>query len=219
LPDAGTEVHFDAARLFVKDGLMPELLQIEIGAEFTIDARKKVQIESGGDTDRIVVSGNQSLNGLQHIGAEKQRITGLKNWAQIAEEIRAGGAIEVADVAPEEKNHQMLARCAAGGGFTQPVEIFAFEADNADAVDVAKLAAEGGERSGGNFNGMVPGGLPAGERFQKQAGFAARAAAEFGDDNGTRKLVHNFPCVQLKQGLLGPREAIFGKGADYLEER
>ena len=70
LPGAGAEVHFDTAGFFIEDGEVPELLQVEVSAEFAIDAGKKVEIERGGNTDWVIVSGNQCLNGLEHVGAE-----------------------------------------------------------------------------------------------------------------------------------------------------
>ena len=212
-------MHFNAACFFVEDGQVLELLQLEVGAEFAIDAREKIEIESGGDTDWVVVSGYQCLFGLEHIRAEEQRIAGLENLAQIAKEVGAGEAIEIADGAAEEEDEQMFTRGAAGGDFTQTVEIFALEADDADAIDVPEFTAKNSKRGRRNFNGMIPGGLPARERFEEQARFAARAAAEFGNDDGARKLVDDFPGVQLKQAFFGPREAVFGKGADDFEER
>jgi hypothetical protein len=61
--------------------------------------------------------------------------------------------------------------------------------------------------------------LPPGEGFKEQARFAAGAAAEFGDDDGARKLIDDFPGVKLKQAFFGSREAVFGKSADHFEER
>jgi hypothetical protein len=61
--------------------------------------------------------------------------------------------------------------------------------------------------------------LPPGKGLKEQARFATGAAAEFGDDDGARKLIHDFPGVQSKKALLGPRKAIFGKGADDFEKR
>ena len=211
-------MHFDAAGFFIEDCLMRKPLQVEVGAEFAIDAGKEVEIKGGGNADRVVVRDNQFLNWLEHVGAEEKRVPGLENEAQIAKKVRAGGAIEVADVAAEKENEQMFARSAASGDFAETVEIFPFEADNADAFDVAEFAAKNGESGRRKFNGVVPGGLPAGEGFEEQARFAAGAAAELGDDDGPGKLVDDFPCVQLKQALLGARNAILRKLADDLKE-
>ena len=219
MPEAGAEVHFDAVRCLIEEGDVRELLEVEVGAEFAIDAREEVEIEGGGDTDRVVVGVNQGLNGLEHVGAEEERITWLENLAKIAEEVRAGGPIEVTDGAAEEEDEQMLARGPAGGDFAETVEIFAFEADDADAVDIAKLAAKNSEGGRRNFDGVIPGGLPAGEGFEEQARFAAGAAAEFGDDNGPRKLVDDFPSVQFEQSFFGAGQAVFGELADDFEER
>ena len=51
LPGAGAEVHFDAVRCFIEDGDVRELLEVEVGAEFAIDAGEKVEVEGGGDSD------------------------------------------------------------------------------------------------------------------------------------------------------------------------
>ena len=44
--------------------LMSEVAQIEIAAEFPIDARQQVQVESGGDADGIVIGADQAARGL-----------------------------------------------------------------------------------------------------------------------------------------------------------
>jgi hypothetical protein len=61
--------------------------------------------------------------------------------------------------------------------------------------------------------------LPSRESFQEQARLAAGAAAEFGDNDGARKLIDEFPGVKLKQAFFGSRKTVFGKGADDFEER
>src|SRR5258707_2987245 len=219
LPGAGAKVHFDAVRCFIEEGDVRELLEVEVGAEFAIDARKQVEIEGGGHTDWIIVGGDQCFFGLEHVDAEQKRVPGLKNLTQIAKKVRAGGAIEVADGTAEEKHEKMLGGSAAGGNFAEPVEIFALEANDADAVDVAKFTAKNGERGRRDFDWVVPRGLPAGKGFEEQPRFSAGAAAEFGNNDRARKLVHDFPGVQLKQAFFGSREAVFRKSANYLKER
>src|SRR5258708_34517156 len=112
----------------------------------------------------------------------------------------------------------MFARGAASGDFTETVEIFAFEADHADAVDVAEFATKNGERGRRNFNGVIPGGLPAGEGLEEQARFAPCAAAKFGDDDGPGELIYNFPCVQSKQAFFGAGKAVFLELANDLKK-
>ena len=219
LPGAGAEVHFDTVRCFIEDGEVRELRKVEVGAEFAIDSGQEVEIEGGGDSNRVIVSVNQGLYGFEHVGAEQKRVAGLENLAQIVEEVRACGAIEITDGAAKKEDEQMFARGPARGDFAETVEIFAFEAYDADAVDVAEFAAENGERGRRNFDGVVPGGLPAGEGFEEQARFAAGAAPEFGNDNGARKLVDDFPGVLMKDAFFGSREAVFRKSADDFEQR
>jgi hypothetical protein len=117
LPGAGAKVHFDAVRCFIEEGDVRELLEVEVGAEFAIDARKQVEIEGGGHTDWIIIGGDQCFFGLEHVDAEQKRVPGLKNLTQIAKKVRAGGAIEVADGTAEEKHEKMLGGSAAGGNF------------------------------------------------------------------------------------------------------
>ena len=216
---AGAKVHFDAVCCRVEKSRVRELLEIEVGAELAIDAGEKIEIKRGRNTDGIVVGTEQLLNGLEHVRAEEKRVAGKKNFADTAKKIRTGGAVEVTDVAAEEEDEEMLAGGAAGSDFTEAIEILALEADDADAVDVAKLAAKNGKCGGRNFDGVIPGGLPAGEGFKEQARFAAGSAAEFGDDNGARKLVDDFAGVQFEQVFFGAGQAVFGELAYDFKER
>ena len=113
----------------------------------------------------------------------------------------------------------MLAGGAAGGDFAKAVEILALETDDADAVNVAKLAAKNGERGRRNFDRVIPSGLPAGEGFEEKARFAAGAAAEFGNNDGPRKLVDNFAGVQFEQVFFRACQTVFWELADNFEER
>ena len=56
------------------------------------------------------------------------------------------------------------------------------------------------------------------EGFEEQARFAAGATAKFGNDDGARKLVDDFPGVLIKNAFFGSREAVFRKVANDLEE-
>jgi hypothetical protein len=54
----------------------------KVHAEFAIDAGEKIQIEGGSHTDMVVIRVNQGLNGLEHVGAEEERVTRLESLAR-----------------------------------------------------------------------------------------------------------------------------------------
>src|SRR5258708_36946184 len=95
LPAAGAKVHFYAVRCFTEEGDVRELLEVEVGAEFAIDARKQVEIEGGGHTDWIIVGGDQCFFGLEHVDAGQKRVPGLENLARRTKKVRPAGAYEI----------------------------------------------------------------------------------------------------------------------------
>src|SRR5258706_13393851 len=113
-------MHFNTVGCFIEEGGVRELLEVEVGAEFAIDARKQVEIEGGGHTDWIIVGGDQCFFGLEHVDAEQKRVPGLENLTQITKKVRAGGAIEVAYGTAREKHGKMLGGNAAGGVLAGP---------------------------------------------------------------------------------------------------
>ena len=124
--------------------------------------------------------------------ASKQRIAFLQDGAHFAKKLIAGGAVEIADGAAEEKHEQAFAFAAALGHFLQSLEIGALESDQADHVHLAEFLLAAEERAAGNVDGVVIHALPARERFEQPAGFLPAAAAEFGDNHRTRNTVDDF---------------------------
>jgi len=72
----------------------------------------------------------------------------------------------------------------------------------ADAIDVAKFTAKNGERAVGEISiGWYQVDCQR-ERASRVTVFSAGAAAEFGNNDRARKLVHDFPGVQFEAGVL-----------------
>src|SRR4051812_16748360 len=51
------KMHLDAGTIRIPQGYVAEEVEIEIAAEFTVDARQDVLIEAAGDALRVVIGG------------------------------------------------------------------------------------------------------------------------------------------------------------------
>lgn len=140
LIDARFKMHFDAAGELVENSDVLKLSNFEIGADFAIEASEQIEIESSGDTDGVVVRGDERGDRLHEIRAEKQRVPGAKSITNAGKKIDAGRTVEVADGATEEEDQEMLIFFAAGDDFLEPLKIFPLETDDVDASNIAKLA-------------------------------------------------------------------------------
>src|SRR5438309_10719299 len=85
---------------------MGEGIQVKAAAEFTIDARQHVLVEERGDAPGVIVSGVEYGGVLDEIEADKQRVSGLKRAAHVAEKSPGFLRLEIADGGPE-KEHQL----------------------------------------------------------------------------------------------------------------
>ena len=101
----------------------------------------------------------------------------------------------------------------------QAVEISFFVAHHADQIDLAHLFLAGGQRGGGNFNGVIVCALAARQGFQNPARLFPTAAAEFGNLHRRRQASHNFRGMLLEQARVGAGQAVFGQDADGFKER
>src|SRR5215203_6475047 len=93
---------------------MAERVEIEISAEFAIDAHEQVAVERGGHSQRIVVREDQVSFRLDEIGAEQQQVARPQRAANLAQELERRRRIEVADVRSEQENEHgpaAFARC------------------------------------------------------------------------------------------------------------
>src|SRR5258708_28642088 len=88
--------------------------------------------------------------------------------------------IEISDGAAEKKHQDMLTCVAARGHLQQSIQVFTLESNNADRVEIAKLALAHAQRGGGDFNWIVGRPLAAAKRFQNPPGFFTAAASHFG---------------------------------------
>src|SRR5271163_1229591 len=104
----------------------------------------------------------------------------------------------------------MLAALAVCGHLAQAVEILAFEADDAERIDIAEFALAHDQSCTRYFHRIIKGALPASERFENPASFLATAAAELGDGDRSIEPFDDLTRMPAQQALIGSRESIFG---------
>ena len=63
----GTKMHFDAVSLLVEEGLVFEPGEVEIAAQFPVDAAEQIEIEGRGNAGRVVVSGKELFHRLDQV--------------------------------------------------------------------------------------------------------------------------------------------------------
>ena len=64
-------MHFHSALGCIVAGHVLELFQVEIGAEFAVEARQQIHVERRGDSCRIVVRVNELFDRLFQVGCEQ----------------------------------------------------------------------------------------------------------------------------------------------------
>ena len=75
---AGPKMHFDALGRLIVTCFMLKVLQIEIGPEFTIDARKEIQIKSSSEAKRVIVGGKHLREWFDKIRAQDESIARMQ---------------------------------------------------------------------------------------------------------------------------------------------
>src|SRR5271168_1875367 len=113
----------------------------------------------------------------------------------------------------------MLAGGAVGGHFEESIEVFSLETEDADGLDVAKLALAHSKSGGRNLDGIVSGALAAAKSFEDVASLAAAAAAQFSHGNGSGQPLDNVVTMPAQQAFIGARESVLGEMADDFEQR
>jgi|ERR1700693_5674724 len=220
LVDAGFEMHFDAAGAFIENRDVLKLRNVEIGADFTIEASEQIEIESCSDADGVVVGGDERGDGLHKIRAEEERVPRVESFANAGKKIDASRAIEIADGATEEKDQEMLISFAACDDFLKTLKIFPLEAYDVYALNVAEFTPTHGQGIARDFDRMVARlALAAAKSFEKHASFFASAAAELRDEDGRRQFGNNFVGILSKETAFGAGDTVLGKMADDFEER
>ena len=210
-------MHFDALMRSVVARFVAECREVEIRVQLAVDAREKIQIERGGDSNGIVVGREQLRERFFQIRAEQERIAGKQDAAHFGEEALGGVAIEIADRAAEKQHQQMIVLVAPGRGRQQTVQIGPLESDDADALDLAQFIFTACQRGGRNFNRAVGGSLAPREGFQQPARFLAAAASQFGHQDLRLQAGDDIRGVAVQEALVGARQTIFGQDADHFE--
>src|SRR5258707_5505442 len=94
-------MHLDARGTGIPEHLVAELLRVEVRAQIAVQTSEDIQVEGGGGSGGVIVSGEQSGFGLvlagYEVGAEEQRVAGQQLRAQVAENLRRVLWREVAD--------------------------------------------------------------------------------------------------------------------------
>jgi hypothetical protein len=111
----------------------------------------------------------------------------------------------------------MLAGTPLGGYFYKSVKVFAFEAENADAIDVAEFALAHGQSGRGNLDGIVGGSLASAKGFEEVASLSAAAAAEFGYGNRGRQPFDDAMAMPPQQAFIGASKPVLREMADHFE--
>src|SRR5208283_615960 len=102
-------MHLNTAVLLVADGPVAECVEIEVAAEFGVDAAQKVQVESGGDAERIVIGSQQRLLGFHQVCSQQEQVARLYIASQPLEKIGDCFAFEIADGTAQEEQQQLIA--------------------------------------------------------------------------------------------------------------
>ena len=97
------QMHLDAVALAVVEGVVLEACEIEIAAEFAVDAREQVEIELRGDAGGIVVGGVEHFGVLHQVDADDQRRAAPEHARGMAQERRRLVRLEIADGRAREK--------------------------------------------------------------------------------------------------------------------
>src|SRR6185369_6293716 len=91
------QVHLDAGLVGIPDSAMLESVEIEVGVQFAIDVHEDVLVEPGGDTLLVVISGEQNVLGLTHVGTEEQSVAGIQGRSNLPEQRSGVKRFEIAD--------------------------------------------------------------------------------------------------------------------------
>src|SRR5690348_10698982 len=123
-------MHLDTAGIGIEARQVTEPIQLKIRVQLAIDASQDVEIEGGGDSERIVVGVNQLGWRFLQVRSKQQGVAGLKNRPDVTQKNRVCGMAEVPDSATEKQHQNPLAIAPAGRYFEQAIEIFALQADD-----------------------------------------------------------------------------------------
>ena len=119
---------------------MLESREIEIAAEFAIDARQQIHVERGRHAGGIVVGQHSaSATGFSRSVASSSASPYGEFARTSRRKLIAGRPVKIPDRAAEKKHQQPFAVAPARGHFLQAVQIGALEADDADAIHLAEF--------------------------------------------------------------------------------
>ena len=211
LPGERYQVHLDAARSGVVEGIVREAPQVEVSAQLAIDAPEQVQVEGRGDALRVVVGGMQDVGVLLQVHAH-QHPAGLA--ARHGEEgLRLLGR-EIADGRAGEI-HRAAASPALHGKRQGPRKI----AHHRHDIEPREFARETPRRRLQRVMRDVDRDVGRGtQRADQQARLHACAAAVLDESASAPGKARDGGDMRAGQRKLGARQVILAQPADALEQ-
>src|SRR5436305_714636 len=89
-------MHLDPTLTRIIEGIMPKLVQLEVGVEFLVHAHQQVLIELGGHPLRIIIGTVQDVEVLLQIHTDEQTAT-LTDPGNLVQKVSGRLTIKVAD--------------------------------------------------------------------------------------------------------------------------
>ena len=215
LPLGAGEVHFDPILLAIVEGMMLERSQIEVGAEFAIDARQEIEIEFCRHAFGIVVGRTQDIRVFDQVDADHQHRAGPKNGAGMAQKFGRLIWLEIADGRAREEPHPR-----PHGDRRRNLEALREVGDHRMHGKVRKIAPQLRrvllQKIAGNIDRHI--GLHRRRGAEQDACFPARTRAEFDQGAVLRKQRRDRRRIAAQQLKLAARRIIFRQLRDALEQ-
>jgi len=103
LIDPAAQMHFYPAHAFVEEGLVLEVDDAEVCAQFTIDPLQQIEVESGGVTHCVVVGPVKALGPLEQVDAQNDKPPGTDQPRNITKECLDFIRLEIPDARSGKK--------------------------------------------------------------------------------------------------------------------
>lgn len=97
------DVDFNATDFFIVKGVMLEGAQIKVAIQFAIHSSEQIQIESGGNTERVIVGGFENGPVLFQVCTKQQRVTLTQYGTQRAQKDWRFSPAKVTDIRAQEQ--------------------------------------------------------------------------------------------------------------------
>ncbi len=209
------EVHLDTALARVVDRLVPEGVEIERAAEFTVDARQQVEIERGGDTRGVVVGEHQLARVLLEVDADDQTASRRKHAPEYPQQSSRLHRREIADRGAGKKAGLMASRKI--GRQSDRIGKIADDGPHVEGRKVRRqtrgCVLESAVRHIDRNVGAEPRQLP-----EQNLGLQAGAGAELDQHAAVRHAVDDLGGVRIENRSFGAGRIVLRQARDFLEQ-